>query len=102
MQIVITHASYVDANKPSPQLVELGAMTNGKVVWRSTVDETIARIHAGMRFFVLNDDEFVPVEIVPATVLRDASLRTPADKTTFELLRHLPQLPILQRPGLNW
>jgi hypothetical protein len=102
MQIVITHASYVDANKPAPQLVELGAMTDGKVVWRSTVAETIARIHAGIRFYVIHDGEYVAVEIVPATALRDAYLRTGVDKTTFELLRHLPQLPKVQKVGIGW
>ncbi|MDQ0068948.1 hypothetical protein J2W34_000722 [Variovorax boronicumulans] len=102
MQIVITHASYADANKAALQLVELGAMTNGKVLWRSTIAETIARIHAGIRFFVIHDGEYIAVEIVPATALRDAYLRTGADKMTFDLLRHLPQLPKAQGSLLSW
>ena len=102
MQIVITHASYADAKKPAPQLTELGAMSGGNVIWRSTVAETIARIHAGVRFFVVHDGEYVAVEIMPATALRDAYLRTGADKATFDLLGHLPQLPKILGSSLNW
>lgn len=102
MQIVITHASFADANKATPQLAELGAMSDGKVLWRSSIAETIARIHTGIRFFVIQDGEYIAVEVVPATVLRDAYLRTGVDKMTFDLLRHLPHLPKVQISLLGW
>lgn len=102
MWIEITHASFTDAKSTTAQLTELGAMAQGKVIWRSSITEAIARIHAGVRFFVRFQNEAITVQLVPGSALRDAYLRTAADKTTFELLRHLPHLPRDQATFGRW
>jgi hypothetical protein len=102
MLIEITHASFTDATKLSSSLTELGAMGENKVLWRSSLTEVIARIHAGIRFFIRFQGEIVAIELVPSSSLRDAYLRTQADKTTFELLRHLPHLPREEAKFARW
>jgi hypothetical protein len=77
-------------------------MGENKVLWRSSLTEVIARIHAGIRFFIRFQGEIVAIELVPSSSLRDAYLRTQADKTTFELLRHLPHLPREEAKFARW
>ncbi|MCY1206574.1 hypothetical protein D9M72_181470 [compost metagenome] len=92
MWIKITHVSL-----HQNQLTEVGAIENGRLIWCSPTAEAVSRARTGVHFFVEHEGKRIPVEVVSATALRDATLRTEADKVTFELLKALPQLPTVSK-----
>lgn len=93
MWIHVSHVAKSDPTDPRSRIVELGAMNGSTVMWRCSLAEIIARIRAGVRYFVIVDGSSVAIEVVPGTLLTDASLKTVADKCEHAVLRTLPALP---------
>lgn len=96
MLICISHVAKSDPADPRSRIVELGAMDGSTVLWRCSLAEIIARIRAGVRYFVIVDGLPVAVEVAPGTLLADASLKTAADKCDQAVLRTLPALPVVK------
>lgn len=93
MFIAVTHVAKTDPTDPRSRIVEIGAMAGSSVLWRCTIEEAIARLRSGVRYFVDFDGKQIAVEVAPATLLADARLRTAGDGCAHSLLTELPQLP---------
>lgn len=95
MLICVSHVAKSDVTDPRSRIVELGAMNGSTVLWRCSLAEIIARIRAGVRYFVIVDGSPVAVEVVPGSLLANASLKTAVDKCEHAVLRNLPALPAI-------
>ncbi|MDQ0609517.1 hypothetical protein QFZ83_003688 [Variovorax sp. W1I1] len=75
-------------------VVEIGAVLNGRQIWRLPVAAVVAMYRAGARFFIKLSNgkavEIYPDDRMPGS---DISLRTSADKIVAPALRSLPQFP---------
>ena len=91
--VKITHASYIEAAGGRRKAAEFGAIENGIVIWRAEVDELKARMRVGVRYFVQEDGQAIPIFLRPKEAMADPQLHTPIDSAAHAVLDHLPHLP---------
>jgi len=75
-------------------VVEIGAVQNGRQLWRLPVAAIVAMYRAGARFFMkLSNGKAVEIYPDDRALGCDIALRTAADKIVAPALRSLPQFP---------
>ena len=88
--VEVTHVQ-LDGDR---SVAEIGAVQNGRLLWRLPVRAVVSMYRAGARFFMKQDNgkavEIYPDDRVPGV---DVGLRTTADKIVAPALRALPQFP---------
>lgn len=85
--IRVTHA-----HTRNGQLLELGAMEEGRLLWRLTAAAVKTLYRYGVRFFMKTaQGKDVEIYLAPATPHRDEGLRTRRDDVNCRLLLTLPE-----------